>query len=439
MSTEPPTKKARVTTFSVRLNKPVGLTLKADEGTGPIRVVAIKPGGEADKIQPPPFFVGDVLRSVDGVSVQGKHFRDVKDLIKHNGKACVDLGVERTERKVTKPKPPPPPPPLPPLVCPKHIKLSADIIARVASFADWKRPPKPKNMDWDDWHRITRNSKGSDVMCIYLAVGRIVSRTIKSVYLRNNHEYLSRTLRTYRESMVPRSQLNRGIYVLNTKWALEKRKKCADWAGENHRAWMSVNADWKSKTTDELMLRLQRIPEEMMNRKPVSRAHALIVLNPYMAFNNIAVAVELGLVEVIQYLIEEKNVDVNSFSWNCYFELKPSHLVFIAIETRQLTACQFLLSHESVDVYSTANADVHDPQKPNSVKTIFEKAVVAYIKTSERGYVDAFLSNARFDINARKQINRDLNNIPCLHLVYLLLDQTLFYTWGIVSPLSLAL
>ena len=219
--------------------------------------------------------------------------------------------VER--KKAEKPKPTPPPPPL---ICPKHITLTADVIARVASYADWKRLHKPLDMGWGEWDRI----KGSDAMRICLAVGRVVSRTIKSVYLKNNEEYLSRTLKIYREFMVPRSRLNHGRAVKNTEWALEDRKKCADWAGENHRAWMSVNTNWRSKTTDELMLKLQRIPEDAMERRPIAHANAFI-LHPYMAFNNVAVAVELGLVEVIQYLIEEKNIDVNSFRWNCYFEL----------------------------------------------------------------------------------------------------------------------
>jgi len=296
----------------------------------------------------------------------------------------------------------------------------------VASFADWKRPDKPKDMGWGEWDKI----QGSDAMRICLAVGPIVSRTIMSVCLKNNEQYLSRTLKIYREEMVPRSRLNHGRAVLNTKWAHQDRKKCADWAGDNHRAWMSVNTDWQSKTTDELMRRLQRIPEDAMERKPIARANAFII-HPYMAFNNVAVAVELGLVEVIKYLIEEKNVDINSFRWNCYYELKPSHLVNIAIETRQVASCEFLLSCESVDLFSAAHADALDPQNSTSVKTIFEKAVAAYIKLSEQGYVDAFLGNPNFDINARKQINRDLNNVPCLHLVYSLFDHTLFNTWRI--------
>ena len=94
------------------------------------------------------------------------------------------------------------------------IHFTPELIARMTTFADAIKCP--------------------DVMNICLAVGPDVSRTIKHFYLWRNQKYLMATLKILYD-----------IRVLNN---IEGRREKA---GTNHRAWMEVNADWKTTAVSD--------------------------------------------------------------------------------------------------------------------------------------------------------------------------------------------
>jgi len=184
-------------------------------------------------------------------------------------------------------------------------------------------------------------------MNICLAVGPETSRTIKREYLKNNEEYLVRTLEVFLDNVTkvaarqlsvlerlpgsptspgPRPQAAGGANPAsggerraappplpdgrgNCATRIDKYSLagCCRKAGENHKAWMSVNSDWKSEVQDDIMEELK-----------LASTRSTDITYPYIAFNNPAVAIQFGLVDVLKYLVEEKGIDINAESWTAF-------------------------------------------------------------------------------------------------------------------------
>ena len=155
--------------------------------------------------------------------------------------------------------------------------LSPELIARVAQFSTLA--------DGTVWNTC-------------LAVGPGVSRTIRHVFLKKNEPFLKRTLQKFNSNDWDKSKAN-----------------------ANHVAWMEVNTDWMTTITAERMEELKEATTTPWDgRRLLPRQ---IKDHPFLAFNNPAIAIQLGLCDVLRCLVEEKEIDINATKWVGYFSSRP--------------------------------------------------------------------------------------------------------------------
>ena len=261
-----------------------------------------------------------------------------------------------------------------------NVHLSPELISRIATYADMSN---------------------SGVMNICLAVGPIAARPIRNCYLKNNVKYLNTTLK---ELLIVRRHANESF----------RRDK----AGANHREWMEVNADWKTIVTSDTDI--TAIESVLVKDAIQSGDH------PFLAFNNAAFAVELGLIDVVKFLIEDKGVDPNSFGWTMYRgRLHRLHLVAIAMYTNRCDIFHYLVSLPSIRLLSDQNDGGHSG-------SLFEVAVRLFCK-EEVNFVKGFVANPNFDINKPSNCITFASHqdwLPCLHVC---LDALLDYSLSLGS------
>ena len=266
--------------------------------------------------------------------------------------------------------------------CSSNVHLSSDLIARIASHA---------------------NTRNSEVMNICLAVGPIAARNIRHCYLKKNAKCLNTTLKQ----------------LFHVRRNEEDRADRRDKAGANHREWMEVNADWRTiAITDEEMKIAQNINVGAAIR---SGNH------PFVAFNNAAFAVELGLTDVVKFLIEEKGLNPNSYGWTLYGgpdnrlfcggSKCRHHLVAIAMYNDRFDIFQYLVSLASMRLWNKEN----DGDEDND--TLFDLAVDMFCwkgQSTGRSFVKGFLAHPDFDINFQPHFppsgtGNEEHGFPCLH------------------------
>ena len=163
------------------------------------------------------------------------------------------------------------------------IHLTPELVARVATFADSVCSP--------------------DVMNTCLAVGPDVSRTVRYYYLKRNVKYLARTIKRYCRGDIERKR-----------------------ARFNHLHWMKINADWRTFAVgDDLMDRLKLACQETESGQSI-----IDIFHPLIAFNNPAVAIQIGLFDPLKHLVEDKGIDVNGFKWSGFGSAERMHLLYYA-------------------------------------------------------------------------------------------------------------
>ena len=175
-------------------------------------------------------------------------------------------------------------------------RLSAELLGKVASYS----------------------SLGDDLLNLCIVAGPKNCAAIRHAYLRNNLSYLQYAL---------------GYYI---------QKKCSDWklCGDRYLAWMEINADWRRHVTDERIESMAKVANQ-------DDAIAL------MPFNNPAVAIELGLMDALKYLVEEMEIDINAYRWTNYFSSDPrtpNGLLMHCIVCENYELFQYLLCKEHIDV-----------------------------------------------------------------------------------------
>ena len=253
------------------------------------------------------------------------------------------------------------------------VIFTPELIARITTFADAISYP--------------------DVMNICLAVGPVVSRTIKHFYLRRNKEYLIDTLK-------------KPIYYGASK------------AGTNHRAWMEVNADWKTTAVSDDSVSVMSWNQLHYNIMNGSR--------PFIAFNSVAFAVELGLLEVVKFLIEDKGVDPNEYGqtfWN--HSTHRLHLVSAAMTSGQQAIFQYLLSLPSTDLYS----EIDDSQARKRNHGLFEQALDVYLRRKKtKAYLTSLINHNRFDVNraCHRYSKFPTSDFACLYIALYRLEKCLY-------------
>ena len=123
------------------------------------------------------------------------------------------------------------------------------------------------------------------------------------------------------------------------------RKTC----GDRYRAWMEINNRWKCLVTDARIRKFASVRPQTS----ASANNPQVSVHPLYPLNNPAVAIELGLMEPLKHLVEEMNIDVNSYQWNNYHANdggSSHHLLAVCIICEHIEAFQYLLSRDDIKI-----------------------------------------------------------------------------------------
>ena len=114
-------------------------------------------------------------------------------------------------------------------------------------------------------------------------------------------------------------------------------------------------------------------------------------------FANPARAIQLGLVDALRFLVEDKLIDVNAKQWKTFKRGDdPTHLLTVAIHANQPEAFDYLLSLEAIDFNGDSNE--HD----RYTKYIFTSALETYVDDeSNCHFFRALVQHPKFQPNGR--------------------------------------
>mmetsp|Transcript_32070 Transcript_32070/g.69430 ORF Transcript_32070/g.69430 Transcript_32070/m.69430 type:complete len:365 (+) Transcript_32070:73-1167(+) len=166
---------------------------------------------------------------------------------------------------------------------------------------------------------------GDGLMNLCVAVGPGDAAKVRTEYLRDNEQYVEASLRELRHISGDWSFFRGRLHLLD---------RCRD----NISAWMRVNTDWQARCTDENMERYKGAP---------------LRIDANLVFNNPAVAVEVGLLEVLRFHVEEKRADLNRRVWNSFRSEHPGRndsLIEIALVRGDVNILESLLSVNGFDL-----------------------------------------------------------------------------------------
>ena len=236
-------------------------------------------------------------------------------------------------------------------------RLSAELLAKISTFS----------------------SLGDDLLNLCIVAGPKDCAAVRYAYLHENHGYLRHFLREYVHDKIDAS-------------------KCRDC----YRAWMDVN-DWRELVTDELIEDLAVVG--LQN----SEGKFSIMIHPYIPFNNPSVAIEIGLMEALQYLVEEKGIDVNQYRWTSYqsfrmFDNQICHLLMECIVGYNFEAFKYILGRGNIDFNIRAS-------KSAKSCSVFE--IVCRQSRLDAAFFQSFIDSSNFDEGST--ISESECNIPALH------------------------
>ena len=234
------------------------------------------------------------------------------------------------------------------------IHLTPEIVAHVATFAD------------------AVNS--SDVMNMCLAVGPVASRTVRHNYLWRNKKYLGHSI----------SRLRRRI---SHTGQMASEKACS-----NHLAWMRVNSDWRSIAVRDDLMQMLKLASTVRESDRMQLNH----LHPFIAFNNPAVAIQIGLFDSLQYLVEEKGINTNSFQWTAFGFSKIWHLLYYAVTYSKKKIFEYLLNRPDLNIRCNAT-------QGTKVHPLFHKLLSAENQDGnlDDSFLKIFMQQPEFDVNGQ--------------------------------------
>jgi len=119
----------------------------------------------------------------------------------------------------------------------------------------------------------------------------------------------------------------------------------------NVRTWMALNPEWTKLSTAENIEMFKtasiRIPGGWISNP----SHKVI-------FNNAVVAIELGLLEVLQHLVGSKIVKVDEYKWNGYnTKSRHPHLLMTAMDEDEMECFKYLIEIDGTDLGSNAHRE----------------------------------------------------------------------------------
>ena len=219
---------------------------------------------------------------------------------------------------------------------------------------------------------------GDDLLNLCIIAGPKDCAVVRHTYLHGNRDYLEHFLRKYVAEEIDAWKC-RGCY----------------------RAWMEIN-DWRKQVTDKLIGDLavvgSRYPDGL-----------LMSIDSYAPFNNPSVAIEIGLMEVLKYLVEEKGIDVNAYRWTSYtslfmFDNQTCHLLMECVVAHNIEAFKYILGRSNIDFSIRA-------MKTTESCSVFE--IVCRQSGLDAAFLQSFIDYSNFD--EESIISERECNIPVLH------------------------
>ena len=167
----------------------------------------------------------------------------------------------------------------------------------------------------------------------------------------------------------------------------------------NIRSWMAVNPEWRHLSTAENVEEF-KIVSIRTDRGWMSNA------NYKSIFTNPMVAIELGLLEVLQHLVESKLVNVNQHNWNGYnTKSRHPHLLMTAMEEDELNCFKYIMGIDGIDVGSNTLREGHDlPLICCACDFDFDKR-----------HLEIMIGHKSFSVNQYHQVGRKL--LTPLHFI----------------------
>mmetsp|Transcript_5654 Transcript_5654/g.10214 ORF Transcript_5654/g.10214 Transcript_5654/m.10214 type:complete len:176 (+) Transcript_5654:334-861(+) len=168
-------------------------------------------------------------------------------------------------------------------------------------------------------------------MCV--VVGPSDAACIRREYLLDNDAYIVHSLKKMH------------VQISSGRWASFQRdilylEKYRD----NILAWMEINSNWRGRYTAENMKKYKDGP---------------LLVEADLVFNNPAVATEIGLLEVLRFLVEEKHINVNRSDWAAFATLGGGnqHLYELALLRGDIALLQYVLSVDTLDLAKSIASD----------------------------------------------------------------------------------
>lgn len=137
---------------------------------------------------------------------------------------------------------------------------------------------------------------------------------------------------------------------------------------------MRVNPNWRNLCCSEGV-------EEFALASTIDEEGDLAFrVNPFVFFNNPAVAIECGLLDVLKCLIEDVGIDTNAMMWSSLSSYRRVHLLSEAMVEDQWTCFKYLMGLRTIDPNSQASIiddttfeDDEAPRDVNLVQYALEK------------------------------------------------------------------
>ena len=125
--------------------------------------------------------------------------------------------------------------------------------------------------------------------------------------------------------------------------------------------WIDVNTDWRKLCTKEWTEDDELSAAAYKNEE----GERIYRTDPLIIFNNPAVAIDFGIVDVLRHLVEEIGIDINSYAWNGYGIPKKYNLLLTSgaiTEVLQDPACfNYLISLRDINVSLTTTEGGRKP------------------------------------------------------------------------------
>mmetsp|Transcript_19079 Transcript_19079/g.38436 ORF Transcript_19079/g.38436 Transcript_19079/m.38436 type:complete len:387 (+) Transcript_19079:138-1298(+) len=226
------------------------------------------------------------------------------------------------------------------------------------------------------------NVEGSGLYNFCVAFGPEGAAEIRRDYLLDNEAYIEHNLEIVTNSVLT----TRDAMLLMPQEDLSEGLAAVDKCKRNTMTWMEVNGNWKERVTAERM--------ELYKRYTIAHERHAGTHDADAVFNNIAIAVEIGLLDVVRHLIEEKKVDVNSIKYVGFHKgvVGVRHLVGRALIRGDATMIHYLMSQNGCQLRNPST----DEDKEKFGSLVRNATMVSFV---EPECFKLFLELANVDLN----------------------------------------